>query len=290
MIRTNTRSALLMALGLLAAPPLALAQSVDSPMTRLRPIGSSSAVDQYRTPAREAYRPAIGQVRQAEFADGTGARHTVRQTQFDAPQLPNALQLPNSFAPPVAPPVTQTLPPGPVPTTPFPTMQFPTTQFPSTPRPSTSVQPIVPRGLPLNPGNFAPVPVGPSGPISSNSDLAPLAQPQLNGDFATVGNCPCVSPPSSYVAASGPCSTVSYQGPVSYAGPQTYVAPPTQIAAPVVVAVAPVPDRRAGIPRGPLINFGQNRNPVQVGQGIVGQPVAYVPGQRFRNWIRYVFP
>jgi hypothetical protein len=225
-------------------------------------------------------------VRQANFTDGTGARHTVRQTQFDAPQLPNTLQLPNSFAPPVTPPVTQTLPPSVM----LPPGPVPTTQFPTAPFPSTSVQPTIPRGLPLNPGNFAPIPIGPSGPIPSNSDLAPLAQPQLNDGFATVGNCPCVSPPSSYVAASGPCSTVSYQGPVSYAGPQTYVAPTTQIAAPVVVPVAAVPDRRAGIPRGPLINFGQNRNPVQVGQGIVGQPVAYVPGQRFRNWIRYIFP
>ena len=96
-------------------------------------------------------------------------------------------------------------------------------------------------------------------------------------------------------------SSVAYQAPV----PQAYIAPTTQVVGPSVVTtptvVAPVTTtpvvvappanpKAAGIPKKPLLNFGQDKNPVVVGQGLVGQPVAYVPGQRFRNWIRYIFP
>ena len=38
------------------------------------------------------------------------------------------------------------------------------------------------------------------------------------------------------------------------------------------------------------MTMGQERNRVVVGQGIVGQPVAYVPGQWVRNSLRYLFP
>ena len=40
----------------------------------------------------------------------------------------------------------------------------------------------------------------------------------------------------------------------------------------------------------PLFGFGQENYNVQVGRGIYGQPVAYVPGQRVRNFFRYIFP
>lgn len=40
----------------------------------------------------------------------------------------------------------------------------------------------------------------------------------------------------------------------------------------------------------PLLGFGQDRYNVQLGRGIIGQPVAYVPGQPFRNFLRYIFP
>jgi hypothetical protein len=45
----------------------------------------------------------------------------------------------------------------------------------------------------------------------------------------------------------------------------------------------------ASVPRA-LISLGQQNNAVQVGQGLWGQPVAYVPGQSIRNWVRYFFP
>ena len=40
----------------------------------------------------------------------------------------------------------------------------------------------------------------------------------------------------------------------------------------------------------PLIGFGQDANNVQLGRGIFGQPKAYVPGQFFRNSLRYITP
>lgn len=40
----------------------------------------------------------------------------------------------------------------------------------------------------------------------------------------------------------------------------------------------------------PLVSMGQQQHPVQVGQGILGQPKAYVPGQGVRNFIRYLTP
>jgi hypothetical protein len=40
----------------------------------------------------------------------------------------------------------------------------------------------------------------------------------------------------------------------------------------------------------PLIGFGQTLNNAYLGRGIVGQPTAYVDGQPFRNFIRYLFP
>jgi hypothetical protein len=40
----------------------------------------------------------------------------------------------------------------------------------------------------------------------------------------------------------------------------------------------------------PLISLGQENYNVQVGRGIIGQPTAYVPGQPFRNFFRYIMP
>ena len=40
----------------------------------------------------------------------------------------------------------------------------------------------------------------------------------------------------------------------------------------------------------PLITLGQGAYNAQLGQGILGQPTAYVPGQSIRNFIRYLSP
>ena len=39
-----------------------------------------------------------------------------------------------------------------------------------------------------------------------------------------------------------------------------------------------------------LIGFGQTLNNAYLGRGIIGQPTAYVAGQPFRNFFRYIFP
>ncbi len=40
----------------------------------------------------------------------------------------------------------------------------------------------------------------------------------------------------------------------------------------------------------PLIGLGQDVRQAQLGRGIIGQPVAYMPSQPLRNVLRYLFP
>ncbi len=143
----------------------------------------------------------------------------------------------------------------------------------------------------MSPGMTVAPPMGTTTAPGSR-DFLPVAPPQLNDQFATIDNCSCVSPPSGYVAATGWQSpSTSY---VATPAPAAYIAPTAQVAPPVA-GVPVIPDastmpKGSGVPRHSLISFGQDRNPIVVGQGILGQPVAYVPGQPVRNWIRYVFP
>ena len=245
----------------------------DTPRTRLRPIGSPSAVDKYR-------RSDLSSVRFRQAAYQTPASGQVRQAvmQFEAPQLPenSGLGLPSNTA----------LPGSSAPSSPVDT--GPPVAVPSTAPRSLPSNPALPSNsaLPSNPAIAQQVPVDRSG-IASSSDLSAVPQPRLGGGFATIDNCNCISPASAYTAASGiGCGT-----PIRYAAPPAYVAPPAQIAAPAVLpgGFVVIPNADAA-PVGALLSFGQESNPVQVGQGILGQPVAYVPGQRIRNWIRYIFP
>lgn len=305
MNRSFRSAMLLVALGSLTVLPPAWAQSLDTPLTRMRPIGSPSAVDRYRAPAETGrfYQTAYqngAQVRTAEFVDDSGNQATIRQLQFTAPPIPETFGGPSADSPfadaPPAPAINYPATPRntPLPSTSLP--PFPSTSAPTGSLPATSYPAGEPRSLPMGSGGLSPVPFDSS--ATSSSDLAPLAQPQLNDGFATIDNCPCVSPPSAYLAASPwpQCMPVAYQAPVgyqpgvNYQTPPPYAAPATTVVEEPIVLPPSLPSRRSGIPRGPLISFGQDRNPVQIGQGIVGQPVAYVPGQRIRNWIRYIFP
>lgn len=137
--------------------------------------------------------------------------------------------------------------------------------------------------------------ITPSPAPAGASDLTPVPAPRLDGGFANVTNCPNVSPPSGYTAG-------AYFGcgvtPAAYAVAPTYVPPPAQVPAPAVMPpaapviatppVAVVPTTAA--PADALFSFGQQLYPVQVGPGLWGQPVGYVPGQPVRNWLRYVSP
>jgi hypothetical protein len=149
------------------------------------------------------------------------------------------------------------------------------------------------RGLPINTAAASFLPAGQV--MLNGADMAPIARPQLNDGFATVGNSCYVSPPSSYVAAMGwgNCASGIYQASATqaYIAPTPQVGVPPQAAPAVPAGLVPITRPSApGVPKKPLISFGQDRNSVVVGQGLVGQPVAYVPGQCFRNWIRYIFP
>lgn len=134
--------------------------------------------------------------------------------------------------------------------------------------------------------------------VPTTNDLTPLSTPSLVPNMATLGNSCHVSPPSSYSASMasgcGGCGVVPY--------PATTVAPPI-MGGPAVpsfgtpAAVAPgVPlggvisgvDRAGPLP--PLFTLGQQNYPVRLGQGWYGQPTAYVDGQGFRNFIRYLSP
>ncbi|EMI19612.1 hypothetical protein RMSM_03458 [Rhodopirellula maiorica SM1] len=309
--------------------------SIDTPQTRLRPIGSPSAVDRYRsressTSLREtAYQTSGNAFQSSQVShdatnrgtyEGSQIRQAMMQQSVTAPQLPpdaspngGGMGLPpNGFAVPSTPPNNSAPPSGftPPPSsfTPPPTAQ---PSAPSLP-PSSSATSAPPTSLPAGPNAFSPAPPplssGPGGqntlPYSPNSssDLTPLAQPELQTEFATMSNSPCISAPSSYTAAcASPYMPVSYYAADPCAVPTTLpstttIAPAPTFAPAPNVAVAPpavygtpiTPGTAA--PIGSLFTLGQERNLVQVGQGLWGQPVAYVPGQGVRNWIRYFFP
>jgi hypothetical protein len=239
---------------------------------------------------------------------------------------PPSSPTPNQFAPPPlnTPPALQpqTKPNQTAPLSAAPQRQAPPqTGTPSQmgfPSPSSPVAPQT-----LAPNNLSPQYASPQNDLRSASpaprslptyqapplaDYQPLAPPQItNGGFATMGDCRLISAPSSYTAmspyGSGCGSGVS---PASFNGAYTngsYAPPPAQIAAPAMMpSTGFVPTNptlavpgtsgtlatASSAPIGSLVSFGQENNPVQVGQGLWGQPVAYVPGQSFRNWLRYL--
>ncbi|WDQ15909.1 hypothetical protein [Rhodopirellula sp. P2] len=277
-----------------------------------RPIGSPSAVDQTETARRQrAAQNTV--VRPTSFrSPQTAYDPNVRQVAMQSGgfDLPGDIGGPQTFTPPAGSQPVQSQPsfgvppsvgnsqPGfgnsaPVPSPPS-GMSAPAggapTQGRSLPAP-TAVPNDVLGGNPT----FAPNRIGPP-----PSDYAPVPPPQLsNGGYATMSNCALISAPSEYSAMS-PYSGYGYgQGCATPGGvaPVGYIAPPAQIAAPAAIpataypvgsTVPPVASTtlNAG-PAGALIDFGQGANPVQVGPGLWGQPVAYVPGQGVRNWLRY---
>ncbi len=252
MIFNSTRFAAFAALSLLAAVPGTRAQSPDTAMTRLRPIGAPTAADQYHETS----------VRRVSGDQGSEVRQTVMLQQFDAPQLPGSMQLPQGFSspPPMSPP-NMVVPSQP--------SMAPPTQGAMAPPTQGSMAPPM-QGLP---GNLAPVPmsqapmsqtpmnqpmmnqppVGQSVLVPGNGDFTPLTQPRLNDEFATIDNCCCVTAPSDYVAETGwgeCCTPVAYQQPQ----PQAYVTPPPTIAGPTIagpVIAAPTVAAPGVVPEAP---------------------------------------
>jgi len=297
---------------LFAAAGTAQAESWETPQTRFRPIGSPSAVDAYnpppaaQAPVANAFERARSDsfVRQAAMMQASGGFSMPADA---APAAPN-----NTPAPSMPAPLTQSPALGPI--APAPQANPAPLPRPATSAPPAAAAPAAPPASP--PPGMAPVPrstppatAAPStavpqnaAPATASGDYAPLAQPQLSTTFATMGNCRNITPPSGYrsdrILTCGP--PVSYVTTIGASvPPPTYLPPPAQIAPTVTLPpttlpaeafpLAPVQTVIPGSPGyRPLISFGQERYPVQVGQGIFGQPTAYVPGQSFRNAIRYL--
>ncbi len=281
----------------------------DTPETRMQPIGAPSRVDRYRSDESrpDVNRSDVNRQFETEYRSSVASRTQAIPTSYNQRTSYNQGGL-------VDPNVRQTvllqqggfsLPPGQVPAG-TPSAGSPVAGSPpptgfSAP-PSVSNPSSMPSTLPspaTAPNTFAPAPrssLPTNSPIASTLDYQPIPQPQLGNTYATVDNCSCISPPSGYTAASVGCgSPVNYAAPgyapaTGYAPTTGYIAPPSQIAAPFAAPgqFTAISGNAAPLPS--LFTLGQQNNPVQVGQGIIGQPVAYVPGQTIRNFFRYLFP
>lgn len=271
-----------------ATAPLFAQQWVESTApvpagARMRPIGAASAVDQFR-----------------RTSSSTRQRDEFQQTayQWNAANEPSVLQVQGFALPPGAAPQTndliqqtppslsgtrQVLPPDTVPNNPIPAPRMQNDTLP--PRPVINTPP-----LQTVPGNIVPnnVPnnVYPNSSYNSN--------PNWETPIATIDNSPYVTAPVRYLA-SQPCgcgpfmqtgyTTVATQGPPPIVPPGDFIAPPT-------LPPGAVPATYYGNDVGfkPLLSLGQENYNVVLGRGIIGQPTAYVPGQTFRNILRYLSP
>ncbi|MEM1225568.1 MAG: hypothetical protein AAGJ40_07715 [Planctomycetota bacterium] len=260
---------------ILAVPSAGIAQSPLTPAEAMRPIGSPSAVDRYQMPSQTSVRggPSIRRV-----AMQSGGFALPPMGEAAVPQAP----FPSTGGSNVLP-------------TPPPNLATPR-QLPGGIPPDAAAINSIPRSVAAP--DALPGTVNPLG--GSTLDYEPITPPQLaNGGFSTMADCRLITPPSTYSALSPVgngcgCSPIA---PVSATG--IYAPPPAQIAAPAAMPpVAPgtlvpttlppnFPSAADAAPIGSLVTFGQEQFPVQVGQGLWGQPVAYVPGQSFRNWLRY---
>jgi len=287
-----------------------LAQS-DSAMTRLKPLGAPSAVDQFRRdrPSYDgSHRPRVAtqpsntaQTRQSawrvESTSQAPRTNPVRQTvwmqsDFEAPPLGGGgMSLPSDAgaAPPAMPP-NSSLPDS----VPYPQASQPPGQPPA---PGSSQPPSAsppPRALPSPQSNP---------PRMPPADTTPMAAPRLeSSDYARIDNCNLVTGPSPYMSASVFGSGCGQVVPTTYtavgctpavtAPPPMYLPPeiPSAATVPPVSVLPPLSQAVTAAPARALISFGQERNVVQVGQGLWGQPVAYVPDQHLRNWLRYFSP
>lgn len=308
---------------------LAVSSAQTSPevATRMRPLGAPSAVDRYlqnqaigRSPQPASSVRQVARMQSSDASPMTMPALAPSAGLSGAP-MPN-FTLPPSNAMPAVPPTNVVTPIGPGPNSPIisappvsnaprvaPAAPQPTTTLPVNPNLNPNVSPSPLPSVPLSsappstrnvPNNTPPAAPVPRSGLSN--DYAPIAQPRLDG-FATVDNCRNVTGPSNY-RASGffNCDPRGDSG-ATYTIPASYTPPPAQIApvstlppavaypsAPVSITgtLPPVLPGSAGYR--PLFSFGQENNPVQVGQGLIGQPVAYVPGQTVRNWLRYLAP
>jgi hypothetical protein len=231
---------------------------------RWRPVSVQSLAD-----AESMTRPSLGAGSSSDL-NAVQPAITLQPNSTDA-VVGAAYQLPGGFTPPP----NLAVPPG------------------SNLAPPPSSSPVLPNAT--NP-NILPNALGPNYVPSPSYPMAPMYQPDSRGTIMSsepfVTGPPCqfdasyMVEPTCYMAAAD-VGCGSYGGPAypPYSGIPGNIVPPTYM-----------PNQYPGLYKGgragwrPLIGFGQENYNVQLGRGIIGQPVAYVPGQPFRNFLRYISP
>ena len=160
-------------------------------------------------------------------------------------------------------------------------------------------QPVLPGSFPANgsapPGNYinpnalsVPSSNGPYG--QGNMPTYPLRSSTIINGAPFVTPAPCqfdayyMLEQTQCMQSPSPAACGSAVGP-TYSGILGNIVPPTLMPNQVPQLYSP---NNSGFR--PLLGFGQDSFNVQLGRGIIGQPVAYVPGQPFRNFLRYIFP
>lgn len=113
------------------------------------------------------------------------------------------------------------------------------------------------------------------GIISPSPSATPLSASPADCTYTTSPATTVTPPATTYV----PSTTVPY---VSAPAVVSYT--PTTVVTPTPT----VPVVRAGFP--PVLPISSTDRPVMVSQGLLGQPVVYVPGQPVRNFLRYLTP
>ncbi len=156
---------------------------------------------------------------------------------------------------------------------------------------------------PFSPSTGLPGSTNPSGTsIPSVASPTNLPQyPRASTAPSFVNGAPFVSGPVCEFDAYGMVAPAAYYAPDSMACPPAFgYSYPTpgwgtnfsDAYIPPTLTPGAMPGYYTGADVGyrPLFSLGQENYNVQLGRGIIGQPVAYVQGQPVRNFLRYIFP
>lgn len=267
--------------------PIAYGQNDRAAMMQMRPIGDRSAVERYlpagskgrlEVYARNANDLNVG-IEKEVSDNGIGQSNSIKQAQFQLPSPGNSTDSSGGFLNSDSGVSGQEAEAS---LRPFPNAQT-SPQLPQVEKLKESIQKQN-RQLPEG-GNRSLPPAWQSG--SENRGYVEFPLPKPGERYATMNNSTFVSPASGYLAEmSWGKNSVE---PASFAS-QTQA--PGHQAASELTAILPSSRlvQYEAVPSRPLFTFGQESKRVVVGQGFLGQPVAYVPGQWVRNSIRYLFP
>jgi len=152
---------------------------------------------------------------------------------------------------------------------------------------------VIPQGSVL-PGTFGTSPTTIPN-VANPANLPQYPQPQQRPAFTNTQ--PFVSGPPCDFDAYDMVTPASYYGPMQPCGPTAYpYSMPATTMGDAYVPPTITPNYAPGLYSSnnagwrPLFSLGQENYNAQLGRGIIGQPTAYVPGQPFRNFFRYLAP